>query len=161
MTTTEKPLSEKQKAFVRELLKFSVEDGKYVATTYQKAAELAGYSKRSAKQVGSKLAQDPRIRQELENLKKQADERAIIDRNKVVNLVLDAVNKALEGYPVLDKDGNVVAVRIEPCAPQLLDVLCKCTGSYAEEKIAHSVSAGSEKFGIILNLEGKPNNETV
>ena len=159
MTSSDKKLNERQMAFVRELLKFSVEDGKYVPTTYEAAAKAAGYAVSSAKQIGSKLAQDPRVVAELDRLRKQAEQDAIIDRNKVIGLVMDAVNKALKGYPMVDKDGNTVAIRIEPCTPQLLDVLCKCTGSYAEEKISHSVSASGEKFGIILNLEGKKNED--
>lgn len=156
-----KPLTEKQQAFVRELLKFHKKKGKFVAQTYRDAAIAAGYSEKSAKQVGSKLSKDPRVKEELDRLRAMAEEKTIIDRNGVINLVLEGVQKALKGYPFTDKDGKIIAVRIEPCAPQMLDVLCKCTGSYAEEKIAHSVSGSGEKFGIILNLEGKSKDENV
>lgn len=154
-----KPLTERQKLFAAELIKLKSDGSGYATLTLKQAAINAGYTEAFAKNQGCRLYKDPRIRELIEQYREAANSQANIDRTKVLELVLSAVEKAMKGYPITNANGEVIAVRIEPCAAPLLDILCKCTGSYAEEKISHSVSADEGKFGIILNLEGKPKDD--
>lgn len=156
-----KPLTERQKQFAAELIKLNSNGKSFSCRTLEEAALAAGYSAVSAKRQGSLLYKDPRIKQLVSELREEANKAAMVDRNKVLEMVIEAANKAIKGYPVFDATGKVKAIRIEPCAASLLDILCKCTGAYAEEKISHSINGNTDdgRFGIILNLERKPKND--
>lgn len=154
-----KPLTERQRAFAYELFKLRAEDGKVVVTTLKQAALNAGYAQSSAKQIGSELYKDPRIKEIVRKLEDEANKKAEIDRNKVLDFVVRAVKKALKGYPVIDKNGNKHAVRIEPCVAPLLDILCKCTGTYPDEKVKHEISGPGEDFGISINIGSNQTDE--
>jgi len=90
-------LSDKRLKFVREYVK------DFNAT---KAAERAGYSPRSAPTTGYRLLKNVEVQKAIQAECQRKEERAEINRQWVVNTLVENVQRGLQKKPVLDREGN-------------------------------------------------------
>ena len=118
-----KKLTQKQQNFVEQYL---------FDSNATQAAVRAGYSKRSAYQLGHKLLQKPHVREAVEAAR---NEQRIIQRGNhqyILSRLIDNVERAMEYQPVLDRDGNDTGQYKwhGTIANRALELLGKYTGTF-------------------------------
>jgi phage terminase small subunit len=96
------------------------------------AAVRAGYSKRSAYQLGHKLLQKPHVRKAVDMAKEELQVRTRANHNYIVGRLVDNVERAMEPQPVLDRDGNDTGQFTwnGTVANRALELLGKYTGTF-------------------------------
>lgn len=70
------------------------------------AAEEARYSKRSAKQLGHELLQDPAVAARVEQLLAEKAKRNAIEADWITSKLRENVERAMQAQPVLDNKGE-------------------------------------------------------
>jgi len=115
-------LSPKQLAFAREYL---------VDMNATQAAIRAGYSKRSAGQLGDALLKKHEIRRAVMDLQAVRAERVDVDQDWVLSRLVGLFNKCVEAEPFLDKHGKEVGFKAYPSsAVKALELLGKHLGMF-------------------------------
>ncbi len=91
-------LNGRQQAFARE----------YVLTGRNgaEAARRAGYSERTAKQIGSRLLTNVNVQREIETVRARYAEEVGLDRPYVLGTLKQLIERGLQAEPVLDREGN-------------------------------------------------------
>jgi phage terminase small subunit len=145
----QKELTPKQQQFVEEYL-FD-----FNAT---QAAVRAGYSKRSAYQLGYKLLQKPHVREAVDAARNERHARTRANHDYIVGRLVDNVERAMESQPVLDRNGNATGQTIwhGNVANRALELLAKYTGTFKLNE------AGELTTTIIVDtgVPGPPNSAT-
>jgi len=90
-------LTPKQLMFCKEFL---------VDLNATQAAIRAGYSKKTAGQMGFENLKKPEIRKEVERLIGQREERTERSADEVIKRLWEIVDRCMQKVPVLDKSGN-------------------------------------------------------
>lgn len=108
MPESKKPvLTYKQKAFISEYIKDK---------NGAQAAIRAGYSKRGARVTGSQLLAKPIIKAEIEELLKQASEKALVTAEFVIRGLREVAERCLQAKPVMVFDP------VEKCMVQKTEI---------------------------------------
>lgn len=119
----------------------------------EKAAIKVGYAPKSAKVVASRILKKEEVKKLIEEKTKKASEKAEINAVEFIEFVKKVAHRAYEGYPVYDKYGNVSHRRMDSTALiGSLNIIAKYAG-FDKVKVEHETTNG---FGIVLNLNGKP-----
>lgn len=90
-------LTPKQEMFVREYL---------IDLNATQAAIRAGYSKRTARQIGQENLTKPDIQECITELIKSRAEKVELDANWVLSRLKLISDRCIQGEPVIDKEGN-------------------------------------------------------
>ncbi|HEY4133491.1 MAG TPA: terminase small subunit [Gemmatimonadaceae bacterium] len=96
-TGAERPLSPKASRFVDEYL---------VDLNAAAAALRAGYSARTAKQMGYELLQDDRVQRAIAVARKSRVERVKVDQDYVVTNCVEVVERCMQRAPVMVREGR-------------------------------------------------------
>ena len=94
-------LNERQYLFCKEYLK---------DLNATQAAIRAGYSKKTARQIGDKLLTNIDIKTEVQKQMDERSKRVEIDSDYVLNTIRETVDRCRQVRPVLDREGNPVLV---------------------------------------------------
>lgn len=94
-------LTDKQEAFVREYL---------IDMNATQAAIRAGYSKKTAKNIGNENLTKPDIQKALQTAMNKRAERTEIDQDYVLNTIQEVIERCMQAHPVLDRRGRQVYV---------------------------------------------------
>ena len=70
------------------------------------AALEAGYSKKTARRIGSELLHDPRVKEVIHKGAKERSERNKVDADWVLNEQVKVYKRCMTVDPILDKEGN-------------------------------------------------------
>lgn len=76
----------------------------------KEAAKQAGYSERSAKQIGYELLQKEHVKAEVSRLKSERAVRVQVEVDYVLETILETINRCRQAKPVTDKQGAPVFV---------------------------------------------------
>lgn len=90
-------LSGKQERFCQEYV---------ISLNATKAAEKAGYSPKTANEMGSENLTKPSIQARLKELNKKTLDKLEVDQEWVMKRFLEISNRCIQAEPVLDKEGN-------------------------------------------------------
>lgn len=87
----------------------------------------------------SKLASNPKVIRRLAALRERIDfaieQRAVVDRNWVLQQLVENVNMAKQAVPVLDREGNAYAAKVElSAANRALELLGKELGMFVDRQ---------------------------
>jgi phage terminase small subunit len=91
-----KKLTDKQQLFIQEYL---------VDFDSTQAATRAGYSVPTAYAQGHALLKQPLVEKALSEAKGQRIQRTQVDQDFVISKLVEVVERAMDPYPVLDRDG--------------------------------------------------------
>jgi len=94
---SKKGLTPKQSLFCKEFI---------VDLNATQAAIRAGYSEKTAAQMGFENLRKPNIRNEIERLMRQREKRTERSGDEVIERLWEIVDRCLQRIPVLDKSGN-------------------------------------------------------
>ena len=125
-------LTPKKRLFAKEYL---------VDLNATKAAERAGYSKRTANEQGSRLLADVCVADLIQQGMDKRSEKTGITAEYVLNTILETIERCKQSAPVLDRKGNPVLC---------VDKNGKSVPSYAFD--ANGVLKGAELLGKHLKL---------
>ena len=104
------------------------------------AAVRAGYSEKTAKQIGSRLLTYVDVQAAIEMGKAELSERAGITQEWVVDRLRDVHAASMEARPVLDKNGEEKGFSFNPAAAnRSLELLGKHTGMFQEGHVAGDI----------------------
>lgn len=133
-------MNRRQELFVAEYL---------VTRNAREAAEKAGYSPRRAKQTGSELLRKPHIAQAIATADAERRERLGVDGDWIVDRLVAVHEKAFDGAPKVDREGNPIVVDGAPIiewspsgATKPLELLMKQLGLASPER--HDVTVSGE-----------------
>ena len=98
---TDRPLTDRQRLFVAEYLR---------DLNASQAARRAGYSKRTAKQMGTENLSKPAIAAAIQTAFIKRLERTQIDADYVLRQAVKLHERCMQAEPVLDKTGNPTGV---------------------------------------------------
>lgn len=74
-----------------------------------KSAILAGYSEKSARQIGARLLTNTAIKQEIERIQKKVTEKTELNAEYVLNSIKNVAERCMQASPVMEKvDGEWV-----------------------------------------------------
>lgn len=88
-------LTDKEKRFAEEYPK---------SLDARKAAEIAGFSKKSANVIGCQLKQKPEVAEEIQKQFDARSERTKIDQDYVINTIVETIERCKQGVPVEEWD---------------------------------------------------------
>jgi phage terminase small subunit len=140
-------LNPKQQRFVEEYL---------VDLNATQAAIRAGYSERTARQLGAKNMAKPEIAAEIARLKGERTKQAAISEEWVVKGLVEQVNRAMTAVPVLDAEGNPTGFYTYQgnVANRALELLGKHLGMFAERREITGPSGGPVEVRVRIVREG-------
>lgn len=95
-------LTHKQQRFVDEYL---------VDLNATQAAIRAGYSQKTARQIGEENLSKPDILAAVDKAMADRSERTKIDQDYVLSIITETIDRCRQARPVLDKQGNPVLVK--------------------------------------------------
>jgi len=134
------PLNYKQRAFITEFL---------IDKSPKEAAIRAGYSKKSASNIGKNLLEHPEINAAIEVAFKEAAKNAGVTAEYVIKTIVETIERCRQVRPVRDRKGELVYVetsdgKIAPAytfdAPSILkgtELLGKSLAMFTEKTISH------------------------
>lgn len=115
-------LNEKQKKFCEEHI---------IDFNGTQAAIRAGYSKKTANRIASKLLSKVDIQQYIKELIENRNKRTQITQDEVVNKILDVVSVCTQKIESTDENGDTIEKMLDVNgANKALDMLMKHTGGY-------------------------------
>jgi phage terminase small subunit len=119
-------LTDKQQLFVQEYL---------VDFNATQAATRAGYSVRTAYAQGHALLKRPLVEKALAVARRQRNQRTQVDQDYVISKLVEVVERAMDPYPVLDRDGMPTGEFKwqGSVANQALALLAKHTGGFGDK----------------------------
>lgn len=97
--TDTKPLTPKQQRFVDEYL---------IDLNATQACIRAGYSKKTAEQMGYQLLQKTSVQTAIEQAMNERQARTHIDQDYVIQTIFDTIERCKQAKPVLQKNGDPV-----------------------------------------------------
>jgi phage terminase small subunit len=119
----QKKLTLKQECFVEQYL---------FDSNATQAAIRAGYSKRSAYQLGHKLLQKPHVREAVDAARYERQVCTRANHDYILGRLVDNVERAMEEQPVLDREGHQTGryTWSGTVANRALELLGKYTGTF-------------------------------
>ena len=122
-----KVLNPKQKRFCEEYVK---------DLNGTQAAIRAGYSKKTAKEQASHLLTKINIQQYIKELQEKIQKENWLTVDYITSGLKEVFERCKEGYPVFDKDGNVVSIKMDSAgANRAAELLGKHIGMFVDQKV--------------------------
>ena len=140
-------LTPKQEAFIREYL---------VDLDATKAAVRAGYSEKTAGQIGHENLKKPQIAAALQEARSARSERTELTQDWVLSRLVENVQRAMQAEPVRDREGNPTGEYTYQgsVANKALELVGKHLGMFADRNLDIDVTAlSTEALRRIANGE--------
>lgn len=110
-----------------------------------------GKCKNSASTYASRLLSDPDIQKYIAKRSKQIADAFQITPEWVISMAKRNAEKAMKGYPVYDKEGNELYIKVDHSGVNgALTVIAKVLGL---EKTAVEHSIKNDGFGLVLHMD--------